>query len=129
MRCPPMTIWPPVGVSSPPMRLSKVVLPEPEGPIRARKSPSGMSRSTPCRTSIRSLPRRYVFVTPRISTRLMRGTGGPPRDPGRPARLAALGELDRGAVLERIRRRQHHPLAGPEPAQHLAFAAQALAEA
>ena len=46
------------GVSRPPIRFSSVVLPDPDGPIRARKSPSGMSRVTPCRTSIRSLPRK-----------------------------------------------------------------------
>ena len=38
---------PPDGASSPPIRLSSVVLPEPDGPISARKSPCGMSRLTP----------------------------------------------------------------------------------
>ncbi len=46
---------PSVGVSSPPIRLSSVVLPEPDGPISARKSPDGMSSVTPWSTSMRSL--------------------------------------------------------------------------
>ena len=50
-------IDPSLGVSRPPSRLSSVVLPEPDGPISARKSPVGMSRLTPWRTSIRSPPR------------------------------------------------------------------------
>ena len=33
-----------VGVSRPPIRLSSVVLPEPDGPIRARNSPGGISQ-------------------------------------------------------------------------------------
>ena len=41
----------------PPSRLSSVVLPEPDGPMSARKSPSGISSVTPCRTSMRSPPR------------------------------------------------------------------------
>ena len=53
---------PSVGVSRPPIRLSSVVLPEPDGPISARKSPVGMSRLTPCSTSMRSLPRLIDLV-------------------------------------------------------------------
>ena len=59
---------PPVGVSSPPIRLSSVVLPEPDGPISARKSPCGMSRLTPCSTSMRSLPRWKTLWTSRTRT-------------------------------------------------------------
>ena len=44
MRSPPTETVPEVGRSRPPMRLSKVVLPEPEGPIKARKSPPGTTR-------------------------------------------------------------------------------------
>ena len=44
IRTPPTSTAPPVGESRPPIKLSKVVLPEPEGPISARKSPFGMSR-------------------------------------------------------------------------------------
>ena len=47
----------PMACRGPPIRFSSVVLPEPDGPISARKSPSGMSSVTPWRTSIRSLPR------------------------------------------------------------------------
>ena len=49
---------PSVGVSRPPIRFSRVVLPDPDGPIRARKSPCGVWRSTPRRTPICSAPRR-----------------------------------------------------------------------
>ena len=41
MRTPPTSTDPPVGVSRPPIRFSSVVLPEPDGPISARKSPGG----------------------------------------------------------------------------------------
>ena len=59
---------PPVGWSSPPIRLSSVVLPEPDGPISARKSPCGMSSVTPFSTSMRSLPRVKYLWTPLILT-------------------------------------------------------------
>ena len=39
MRSPPTVMLPPVGESSPPIRFSSVVLPEPDGPISAMKSP------------------------------------------------------------------------------------------
>ena len=57
MRSPPTVMLPPVGESSPPIRLSSVVLPEPDGPISATKSPFSMSRSMPCSTSTFCLPR------------------------------------------------------------------------
>ncbi len=57
IRWPLISISPPVGVSSPPIRLSRVDLPEPDGPISATKSPSGISRSMPCRTWTSSGPR------------------------------------------------------------------------
>ena len=49
----PVTWWPATvispssGVSSPATRLSRVDLPQPEGPIRATNSPSPTVRSTP----------------------------------------------------------------------------------
>jgi hypothetical protein len=46
-----------VGESSPPIRFSSVVLPEPEGPISATKSPRSMSRFTLCSASTFCLPR------------------------------------------------------------------------
>src|SRR5215470_3548046 len=73
MRSPPTSTAPAVGVSRPPIRLSSVVLPEPEGPINARKSPDGMSRFTFRNTSMRSEPRVKYFCTPdtRTSTSLI----------------------------------------------------------
>src|SRR5688500_8236174 len=68
MLTPPISIDPPVGVSRPPSRLSSVVLPDPDGPISARKSPCGISIVTPLSTSMRSVPRVYDFWTPLILT-------------------------------------------------------------
>src|SRR5262249_31482330 len=68
------TSWPPMrtsrslGRSRPAMRLSKVVLPEPLGPIRPRNSPSGTSRLRSLSTSICSLPRVKYLCTPRTRT-------------------------------------------------------------
>ena len=39
---------PPVGVSSPATQRRKVVLPQPEGPMKLTNSPLPMARSTPC---------------------------------------------------------------------------------
>src|SRR5215467_13773654 len=68
IRSPPTSTVPPVGESRPPIRLSSVVLPEPEGPISARKSPDGMVTSTPLSTSMRSLPRVKYLRTSAIRT-------------------------------------------------------------
>src|SRR5262245_13105616 len=65
---PPMRTSPSLGRSRPAMRLSKVVLPEPLGPIRPRNSPSGTSRLRSLRTSICSLPRVKYLCTPRTRT-------------------------------------------------------------
>ena len=59
---------PPDGESSPPIRLSSVVLPEPDGPISATNSPCGIWRLTPFSTSIRSLPRVKYLWTPLTCT-------------------------------------------------------------
>src|SRR5690349_18802930 len=115
MRRPSTTIVPAVGVSRPPIRLSSVVLPEPDGPMSATKSPRGMSRSMPCSTSIVSPPRRYVFVTPRISTRTFMDAG------------LLVGEPHRRTVLERGRRRDDHALAPAHAVDDLALGADALA--
>src|SRR5690242_9318144 len=115
MRRPSTTIVPAVGVSSPPIRLSSVVLPEPDGPMSATKSPRGMSRSMPCSTSIVSPPRRYVFVTPRISTRTFMDAG------------LLVGEPRRRTVPERGRRRDDHALARAHAVDDLALRADALA--
>ena len=70
MRSPATSIDPSDGVSRPPIRLSSVVLPDPDGPINARKSPCGISRVTPCSTSMRSLPRKYTLWRSWILTRV-----------------------------------------------------------
>src|SRR5207245_11250224 len=112
IRRPSTATVPAVGVSSAPIRFSSVVLPEPDGPMSATKSPRGMSRSMPCRTSIVSPPRRYVLVSPRISTRTF-------------TRLL-VGDAYRGAVLERRRRRDDHALARAQSLQDLALGADGL---
>src|SRR5690606_9434316 len=61
---PPTVTVPPVGLSRPPRRFNRVVLPEPEGPISARKSRRGISRSSSCNTSKRSFPFRYTRLPP-----------------------------------------------------------------
>ncbi len=58
MSRPPMTIRPRVGESIPAIRFRSVVLPEPDGPISATYSPSGMSSWMPMRTGISIWSRR-----------------------------------------------------------------------
>src|ERR1044071_7984977 len=53
----------------PPIRLSNVVFPEPDGPMSARNSPAGIVRFTPFNTSMRSLPRVKNLWTSRTVTR------------------------------------------------------------
>src|SRR5262249_39991778 len=50
----PNQISPAVGISRPAISLSKVVLPEPEGPSSARSSPERISSETPCSAGNRS---------------------------------------------------------------------------
>src|SRR5687767_711632 len=66
---PATRIVPLVGLSSPASRFSRVDLPEPEGPIRAVKEPSLMSRERSVKISIRSESRWNTLWTSRISTR------------------------------------------------------------
>src|SRR5664279_6631017 len=44
IRTPPTSISPSLARSMPPSRLSRVVLPDPDGPITATKSPRGIAR-------------------------------------------------------------------------------------
>src|SRR6184192_1835532 len=64
----PTQTSPSLGWSRPAIRLSSVVLPEPDGPIRARYSPSGTSRLRSISTSICSLPRRKYLCRPLTRT-------------------------------------------------------------
>src|SRR6476469_1403229 len=52
---------PPVGRSSPPSRCNSVLLPDPDAPTIARRSPIATSRSTPRSTGTSSVPLRYVL--------------------------------------------------------------------
>src|SRR5947208_1733291 len=80
MQSSPTKISPPLGRSSPAIRLRSVVLPEPDGPISARNSPSGTSRLSPKRTLICSLPRRKNLCTSRTVT-MASGIDDPNLDP------------------------------------------------
>src|SRR5881394_3325021 len=95
----PFTSTPPwVGESNPPIRLSSVVLPDPDGPISARNSPFGIVRSTPFSTSTRSLPREKNLWTPLMLTKSLIGNSRSLQ------RHLVAGLHDR-------RRRQHHLVA------------------
>src|SRR5438876_675546 len=63
MRRPRSQIVPSVGPTKRPIRLSVVVLPQPDGPRRQKNSPSRISRSTPLSATLPP----YRFVTPRSS--------------------------------------------------------------
>src|SRR3989304_1493838 len=67
IRSPPTETAPAVGESRPPMMFRSVLLPEPEGPMRARNPPFARLRSSPSRTWISSAPRLKVLLT--FSTR------------------------------------------------------------
>ena len=58
MSTPPTVIEPQSARSSPAMRLSSVLLPEPEGPISARNSPAAMESEIPSSTGMSWAPRR-----------------------------------------------------------------------
>ena len=61
---------PPVGLVSPAIRLSSVLLPQPEWPIRATNSPLAMVRFTSRRAGKTPLAVRKVCSTPWISMNL-----------------------------------------------------------
>src|SRR5262249_55436529 len=116
----PMMTAPSDGRSIPAMMLRRVVLPDPEGPIRARNSPSGTSRLTSDRGMTRAEPRWWIFDRCSIRTMglpttrsLLRANGLPVRQRGRLAdhdRLAAVEapyDLDLPANL---RAQRHAPL-------------------
>src|SRR5262245_55124821 len=71
MSTPSIRIEPASGLSIPAMRLSSVDLPEPEGPIRPRKSPRCTSNERSCSTGTTWPPRRYDLNTLRISMSFM----------------------------------------------------------
>src|SRR6516165_7846884 len=61
--CPPIQTSPRSGLSRPAMRLSSVVLPEPDGPMMPRNSPSATSRLRLRKTVISSPPRAKDLTT------------------------------------------------------------------
>ena len=65
MSLPATLTVPAVGLSSPPRICSSVVLPEPEAPMIARRSPARTARFTPCSTSRSIGPWRNARVTSR----------------------------------------------------------------
>src|SRR5204863_4859858 len=65
---PRMNTSPAVGASSPPRRCSSVLLPDPEAPTTASRSPAATARSMPRSTGTSSGPLRYVFLRPRHSS-------------------------------------------------------------
>src|SRR2546428_677565 len=67
---PATVMLPALGTAGPPSRFRSVVLPEPLGPMKARKSPLSTSRFSPCRTWISSLPRTYFLSRLRTLMRL-----------------------------------------------------------
>ena len=81
--------------------------PTPEGPISARKSPRGISRSRPCRTSIRSDPRVKHLVQVASLHQL-----------AVPAHRRLLRRYDR-AVRQLLRTLDHHTVAGGDAGRHL----------
>src|SRR5688500_2766453 len=105
MLVPPISIDPELGKSSPPSRLSSVVLPEPDGPISARKSPCGMSSVTPLSTSMRSLPRVNDLWTLLILTSAL---------------MSSLSlNRDQHAFAQFGRRGNHHLVAALQSRHHL----------
>src|SRR6266704_6618929 len=65
----PCTITSPaVGASNPPSRCSSVLLPDPDAPTTATRSPGATARSTPSSTGTSRGPPRYVLCRPRHSS-------------------------------------------------------------
>src|SRR3954471_10426861 len=60
-----MNTSPADGASNPPSRCRSDLLPEPDAPTIAMRSPARTSRSTPISTGTSSGPFRYVFLRPR----------------------------------------------------------------
>src|SRR6185295_15413883 len=98
MSTPSKRIAPESGLSMPASRLSSVDLPEPDGPIKPRKSPRCTSNERSCSTGTTCPPRRYDFETFRTS--MSEGLTG--------------GSLYPRAVGEPVERLDDHPVARRE---------------
>src|SRR5512143_3347314 len=107
VRSVPETVMVPlVGLSMPAMRFNSVVLPEPDGPMRARNSPSAMSSEMLFSTGISSESRQYDFETACMPTSAMDDA------PSGSVRARLLLELDRASGREFWRRLDDHLVAG-----------------
>src|SRR5271170_2134787 len=105
------------GTSSPPSKLSSVVLPEPLGPMKATNSPASTSRFNPRNTSISSPPRLYFLSSPRILIRLF-----PLPLPSTRTMFALLFlYFDSLPVLQICRPLHHHHIAGAKTRQYFQF--------
>src|SRR3970282_178167 len=70
-----MSTSPPSSESSPDRQLSRVVFPQPLGPMIATISPCTRARSTPRSASTRTAPVSYILRTERASTIVARALG------------------------------------------------------
>src|SRR5262249_35083550 len=112
---PPTRSSPLSGLSMPAMRLSSVLLPEPEGPMRAVNSPAPMSSEMSPSTGTVWPPRRYDLARCRISTMGCAApkTAAGSASGGRYASLCTKRHL--GAVVQPFRRPGDDLLAGLHP--------------
>ena len=98
-----------VARSSPAIRFKSVVLPEPDGPMSARNSPSSTLRSSPTKTGIRNSSRRYSLSTPREHDRGHPGHGR--IEPFALWKPPSVGDPDGFVVAEGLERVEHDRLA------------------
>src|SRR5689334_18489366 len=91
---------PAVGASSPPRRCNSVLLPEPDAPTIASRSPGATARSMPSSTGTSSVPLRYVFFRPRHSST------GPTAERADSLIAQRLGGIDPGGAPAGIERRE-----------------------
>src|SRR6266545_1585959 len=122
--CPPMRTSPSVGCSSPAMVRSRVVLPHPDGPRRARYSPSSVARSTPSTAwtrppsnTLTSFLTSTTTVTGRPSRAADQAAGAPLLEDRLDLRLG-LGHRLRGGGLPTRRPGEH--VGDHERPEHLA---------
>src|SRR6188768_3561865 len=97
---------PAVGRSSPPSRCSNVLLPDPDAPTIATRSPTATSRSMPSSTGTSSGPLRYVLRRSRHATT---GTAAPAATAGLliPQRVGGIHARGLEARIDRRDERQH----------------------
>src|SRR5439155_14421187 len=101
-----MNTSPADGASKPPSRCSKVLLPDPEAPTTATRSPAPTSKSTPISTGTSSGPLRYVLRRPRhpsTDTCARAASSFIPECLGRIHARRAPARIDRGGEREEQR--------------------------